>query len=292
MPTMETEIAAIQPPETGYRPAPPGRMQYSRAFVGLLLRDLYVLRREKIAFLIRVCMNPLLFLFVFTYIMPHMSNGAALNPTAAMAGANFSTVLLPGLMAVAIMFSGIAAVALPLAQEFGITREIDDRVMCPLPVAAVAIEKMCFSALQSMLAALLVVPLAYFIPAVPVKPQVDNWPLAILVLVLSSLVSSALGRAIGANIKPQQIGLLFSIVVVPITFLGCVYYPWAYLNHLRWLQVGVLLNPIVYMSEGLRAALTPGIPHMPAWLIIFALLVSLTILGGIGIKGFLKRVIS
>ena len=46
------------------------------------------------------------------------------------------------------------------------------------------------------------------------------------------------------------------------------------------------------MSEGLRAALTPGIPHMPALIIIFALLVSLTILGSIGIRGFLKRVIS
>jgi len=90
----------------------------------------------------------------------------------------------------------------------------------------------------------------------------------------------------------EQIGLLFSIVVVPITFLGCVYYPWAYLNHLRWLQMAVLINPIVYMSEGLRAALTPGIPHMPALLIIFALLASLTILGSIGIRGFLKRVIS
>ena len=76
-----------------------------------------------------------------------------MNPTGAMAGMNFSTVLLPGLMAVAIMFSGIAAVALPLAQEFGITREIDDRVMCPLPVAAVAIEKICFSAVQSVIAA-------------------------------------------------------------------------------------------------------------------------------------------
>ncbi len=108
---------------------------------GLFLRDLHVLRRELFPFVIRVCMNPLLFLFVFTFIMPHMSGGAAMNPTAAMAGGNFGTVLLPGLMAVAIMFSGIAAVALPLAQEFGVTREIDDRVMCPLPVAAVAIEK-------------------------------------------------------------------------------------------------------------------------------------------------------
>src|SRR5579871_6551201 len=131
------------------RPAEGSRMmQYVRAFVGLFLRDLHVLRREIFPFVIRVCMNPLLFLFVSTFIMPHMSGGATMNPTANMAGANFSTVLLPGLMAVAIMFSGIAAVALPLAQEFGITREIDDRVMCPLPVSAVAIEKVCFSAMQ------------------------------------------------------------------------------------------------------------------------------------------------
>src|ERR1700712_6150713 len=94
--------------------------QYTRAFAGLFLRDLYVLRREIFPFVIRVCMNPLLFLFVFTYVFPHMEGGAAMNPTAALAGGGFSTVLLPGLMAVAIMFSGIAAVALPLAQEFGI----------------------------------------------------------------------------------------------------------------------------------------------------------------------------
>jgi ABC-2 type transport system permease protein len=264
------------------------RAPYVSAFLGLMLRDLRVLRRELGPFVVRIVMQPLLFLFVFTFVFPHLGQG---NPMAA-GGSGFATILLPGLMAVAIMFSGIAAVALPLSQEFGITREIDDRVMCPLPVAAVAVEKICFSALQCMLAALLVIPLAYFIPAVPVKPQVDNWPLAILVLVLSSLVASALGLAIGANIKPQQIGLLFSIVVVPITFLGCVYYPWEYLNHLRWLQVAVLINPIVYMSEGLRAALTPGIPHMPAPVIILALLASLTILGSIGIRGFLKRVIS
>ena len=57
-----------------------------RAFAGLFLRDLHVLRRELFPFVIRVCMNPLLFLFVFTFIMPHMSGGAAMNPTAAMAG--------------------------------------------------------------------------------------------------------------------------------------------------------------------------------------------------------------
>ncbi len=268
-----------------------GSLPYARAFAGLLLRDLFVLRRELFPFVIRVCMNPLLFLFVFTFVMPHMSGGAALNPTAA-TGMNFGTVLLPGLMAVAIMFSGIAAVALPLAQEFGVTREIDDRVMCPLPVAGVAIEKICFSALQSMVAAAIVFPLAYYIPATPVVAHVSSWPVLFLVLVLASLTSGALGLTIGTSVKPQQIGLIFGVVVVPITFLGCVYYPWAALVHIRWLQIGVLINPIVYMSEGLRATLTPNLPHMPEWLILGMLLVFLVLLTTIGIRGFRRRVIS
>jgi ABC-2 type transport system permease protein len=265
--------------------------QYARAFGGLFLRDLHVLRRELLPFVIRVCMNPLLFLFVFTFIMPHMSGGAAMNPTAAMTGMNFSTVLLPGLMAVAIMFSGIAAVALPLAQEFGITREIDDRVMCPLPVAAVAIEKICFSAVQSVIAAAVVFPLAYYIPSTPVVAHVSNWAFLIAVLVLASLTSGALGLTIGTSVKPQQIGLIFGVVVMPITFLGCVYYPWAGLKYIPWLKIGVLVNPIVYMSEGLRSALTPALPHMPNALILIMLTFFLGLLTWLGIKGFLRRVI-
>lgn len=292
---MSSHAIATTPPVT--TPTSQRRGGMLSAFAGLMLRDLRVLRREIPAFAVRVIMQPLLFLFVFTYIFPHMGQGAGTkggvaNPMMTAGGTSFGTVLLPGLMAVAIMFTGIAAVALPLSAEFGITREIDDRVMCPLPVFFVAAEKVCFSALQSILAALLVLPLAYYIPSTPVAAHVSNWFLLVAVLVLASLVSGALGLAIGANVQPKQIGLIFSIVVVPITFLGCVYYPWAFLNHIRWLQIAVLANPIVYMSEGLRAALTPGVPHMHPAFILLALLVSLGLLGWLGMRGFLRRILS
>jgi ABC-2 type transport system permease protein len=234
--------------------------------------------------------------------MPHMSGvGAAhgaggnqMNPMAAMAGGagGFGTILLPGLMAVAIMFSGIAAVALPLAQEFGITREIDDRVMCPLPIAAVAWEKIVFSALQSFIAAGLVFPLAYYIPSTPVIAHVTSWWFLAAVLVLASLLAGALGLTIGTSVQPKQIGLIFGVVVVPITFLGCVYYPWAALSHIRWLQVGVLVNPIVYMSEGLRAALTPSMGHMNEPMILGMLVFFLVLLTWVGMRGFRRRVVS
>jgi len=264
--------------------------QFFRAFYGLFLRDLRVLSRELGPFVLRVGMQPLLFLFVFTFIMPRMSGG---NPMAmAGGGTAFGTVLLPGLMAVAIMFSGIAGVALPLSSEFGITREIDDRVMCPIPVWAVALEKVCFSAVQSIVAAMIVIPLSIWIPAKPVYPDFHAWPLLILVLVMSSLLAGALGLFIGSTVNPKQIGLVFSIVVVPITFLGCVYYPWSGLGKIVWLKIAVLFNPIVYISEGLRAAVTPSVEHMPIWAILLALTVFLVILGRFGVRGFLKRVIS
>jgi ABC-2 type transport system permease protein len=273
--------------QTGNSPAV--RAMFLKAFWGLYLRDLRVLSRELGPFLLRVGMQPLLFLFVFTFIMPRMAGG---NPMAAGSGPDFGTVLLPGLMAVAIMFSGIAAVALPLSSEFGITREIDDRVMCPVPVAAVALEKVCFSALQSIVASLIVIPMAIWIPATPVYPHIHNWFLLAVVLVMSSLLAGSLGLAIGSIVSPKQIGLVFSIIVVPITFLGCVYYPWAYLEKIRWLQIAVLFNPIVYISEGLRAAVTPGVHHMPEWAILLALTFFLAILGRFGVRGFLRRVIS
>jgi ABC-2 type transport system permease protein len=266
---------------------------YSRAFLGLMQRDMRVLRREIAPFLIRIAMNPLLFLFVFTYVMPHMSGGATMSPVSGMGGGGgFGTVLLPGLMAVAIMFSGIAAVALPLATEFGITREIDDRVMCPLPIAAVAIEKIVFSALQSVVAAALVFPLAYYIPSTPVMAHVSSWWFLAAVIVLASLLAGALGLTIGTLVQPKQIGLIFGVVIMPITFLGCVYYPWAALKNLRWLQMGVLVNPIVYMSEGLRAGLTPSTGHMPEAMILAMLMFFLVLLTWAGLRGFARRVLS
>jgi len=261
---------------------------FLKAFCGLMLRDLRVLSRELGPFLMRVGMQPLLFLFVFTYVLPHMAGG---NPMAA-PGTPFGTVLLPGLMAVAIMFTGIAAVALPLSTEFGITREIDDRVMCPLPLWAVALEKIVFSAFQSILGALLVIPMAYYIPATPVKAEMSHWPLLVIVMILSSLLSGSMGLAIGSIVSPRQIGLVFSIVLVPITFLGCVYYPWAQLDRIPAMKWGVLFNPLVYMCEGLRASVTPNVPHMHWAAFLLALLLFTLFLGRLGLRGFIKRVLS
>ncbi len=267
----------------------PGRAGiYARAFWGLMLRDARVLAREFIPFLLRTIMNPLLFTFVFTYVFPKI--GAGITPGGA-TGVSFATVIAPGLVAVAIFFQGIAAVALPLATELGGTREIEDRVMAPLPVGMVALEKVVWSSFQSIIAAAAVLPMVLLVSAEPVSVSVASWPMLIATVLLAALVAGYLGLVIGTVVKPKQIGLIFSLVVVPVTFLGCTYYPWAQLGSIRWLQIFTLINPLVYVSEGLRTALTPAIPHMPVGAVIVALVIQVAGFGALGTWLFMRRVI-
>lgn len=254
---------------------------------GMVLRDLRVLRRGFVPLMVRTVMNPLLFVFVFTYVLPRI--GAGVQGGAA--GVSYATVVVPGLVAVGMVFTGISSVALPLSMELGVTREIEDRVLAPVPVALVAIEKLVMGAAQGVIAGLVVFPLVSVIPVSPVQVHVASWPLLILVVALASLTAGALGLALGTIVRPQQIGLMFAVVVVPITFLGCVYYPWALLHAIPWLQLLVLLNPLVYMSEGLRAALTPGLPHMPVWAFLGALTGSALVLGTVGVRAFIRRTV-
>jgi ABC-2 type transport system permease protein len=258
-----------------------------RAFTGLLLRDLHVLRKNVLQFAIRTIMQPLLLVFVFTYVFPKIGQriGGSSETQAA-----FSTLLMAGVMATSLIFQGVQAVALPLVQEFGFTREIEDRVMAPLPVWAAAVEKLVSGSVQGLLAALVVFPLAAVIPASPVDLKI-HWLFLVTIAPLAAWVGASLGLVMGTRVAPQQVPLLFSIFVLPMTFLGAIYYPWSRLDAIPWLQYLVLLNPLVYMSEGFRMALTSG-AHMHAWAIYGALVGFAVLLTWLGIDGFRGRVLA
>ena len=256
------------------------------AIVGLFARDIHVARRDLIGFTLRTIANPLFFVFVFGYVLPKIGQ----QISGGNSGGSFGTILLPGLISISMMFQGITGVAVPLTIELGRTKEIIDRVMAPVPIAWVAIEKVLVSAGQSIISAGLVFPLAYFIHATPVRVHVVSWPLLIAMLVLGALSAGALGLFLGTIVKPPQIQILFTVLLTPFTFLGCVYYPWQALSSIPWLKIVVLANPLVYLSEGLRGALTPQVSHLPAWVALAALAVMCLAFLGVGIRNFTRRV--
>jgi ABC-2 type transport system permease protein len=258
-------------------------------FAALLARDLRVLRRQLGQFLLRTIMQPLLFVFVFAYVFPKIGQGFS----GGHAG-SFTTVLVPGLIAVAINFQGIQSVAIPLVQEFSISKEIEDRVLSPVPVWTIALEKIVAGALQSIIAALVVFPIVYLVHAHGEAPSihVHDWALFVFALLFASLLAASGGLFIGTVIEPRKITLLFSVIVLPITFLGCVYYPWGTLSPIPWLKYLVLLNPLVYMTEALRASLTPQLPHMPVWGFSLALVGGSAALGLLALRTFHRRVVT
>jgi ABC-2 type transport system permease protein len=270
---------------TGFRSS---RAASLTAFWSLLLRDLRVLRKNLGVFAVRTVMQPLLLVFVFTYVFPKIGQGVG---GSASSEAAFSTLLMAGVVATSMIFQGVQAVALPLVQEFGYTREIEDRVMAPLPVWGVAAEKIAAGAVQALIAGLVVFPLAAFIPATPVHLDI-HWLFLLTIAPIAAVLSAALGLTMGTKVRPQQVPLLFAIVVLPITFLGAVYYPWSSLAPIRWLQVGVLVNPLVYMCEGFRLSLTTGVDHMPVWAIYVAMIGFTIALAWVGIDGFRRRVLT
>jgi ABC-2 type transport system permease protein len=266
-------------------PVESSRSAARHAFGALLLRDIRVLFKEKWIFIGRTIMQPLLLIFVFTYVFPKIGQAIGTKPSA------FSTLLVGGTIASAMIFQGVQAVALPLVQDFGYTREIEDRVLAPMPVWAVAAEKVAGGAIQALLASLVVFPLALFIPANKVHLSV-HWPYLITLLPLAAIMSAAFGLTIGTRVEPRQVPLIFSLLVIPMTFLGAVYYPWRTLTPLPWLKVAVLVNPLIYMSEGMRVALTNGVPHMAVIVIYLALIAFTAVFLKLGIDGFKKRVLS
>jgi ABC-2 type transport system permease protein len=261
-----------------------------RTFLALLGRDIRVLRREIGSFLIRLVMQPLLFVFVFSYVLPKIGGSFT---TSAGLDVTFATILVPGLLAVSVNFQGLQAVALPLVREFSWSKEIEDRVLAPVRVWVIGFEKIFSGMLQSVIAAAIVLPITYFVHAEGQAPHLQpNWGLFVIILVLSSFLISATGLLLGTVVNPNKISLLFGVVLVPITFLGCVYYPWAALHPIPWLQALVCLNPLVYISEGFRWALTPQVGYMPAWAITVALIVGTAGLTLLSLRTFSHRVVT
>lgn len=261
---MSTVVAPF-PAASVATPHPP--VSAGRVFLALLSRDVRVARRELPYFLIRTTMQPMLFVIVFGYLLPKMG---FMQP-------GYQAALLPGILALSLMLSSTQSVTLPMVTEFGWTNEIEDRLLAPISTYLVAVEKIVNAMIQGVIAALVVLPLARLVMGPVAGFTLAHVPELLLVVVLSAAAASAFGLLLGVLISPQQIGFLFSLIITPMIFFGCAYYPWRGLDVVPWLKYAVLINPLVYISEGMRAALTPSVPHMSLVAIVAALTV-LTIL--------------
>jgi ABC-2 type transport system permease protein len=255
-----------------------------------------VLRKNFGEFVTRTLVQPFLLVFVFLYVFPTIGQGVG-SGGGRVGESAFATVLVPGVVGISIMFQGIQAVAMTLSQEFGYTREIEDRVQAPCPVWLVAAAKVVAGAAQGVLAAVIVFPIASVVHAKGVEAHLTiHWLILLTVLPPACIAFASLGLFLGTKFEPRNLGLMFGFVVLPITFLGGTYYQWTKLAPVKvggfpWLQTLVLLNPLIYVNEGLRAAVTNA-PHMHLYIVYPMLLLFCGVFLALGIRGFRQRVLA
>jgi ABC-2 type transport system permease protein len=297
-PTSPTSSAtpAVSPPRIGIEPTRSTMAASRTALRALILRDLVVLRKNFAEFVIRTLVQPFLLVFVFLYVFPTIGQGVGGGGGKAAESA-FATVLVPGVIGITIMFQGIQAVAMVMAQEFGYTREIEDRVQAPCPIWLVAVAKVLSGATQGLIAALIVFPIAAVVHAHGVEAHLTvHWAVVITLIPLACVTMTSLGLLLGTAFEARNLGLMFGFVVLPLTFLGGTYYQWTRLSPVQiggihWLQILVLVNPLIYVNEGMRAGLTHA-SHMHLYIVYPVLIAFCATFLALGLRKFRGRVLS
>jgi ABC-2 type transport system permease protein len=250
-----------------------------RVFTAILLRDVRVATRELPFFLVRTALQPLLFVTIFGFVMPKMNIVAR----------GYTALMLPGVLALSLTLSAIQSVSLPLAVDFGHTKEIEDRLLAPAPIKLVALEKIVAGVLQGIIAAAFVLPVARLIMGPIPGLSFAHIPLLLAVTIFGGFAFSTIGLFLGTAIPAQQIGMMFSVIIAPMIMFGCTYYPWTGLASIPVMKYLVLIDPLVYVSEGMRAALTPAVPHMPLSIIFTALTIMTAWFLWRGLQAFERR---
>ena len=266
------------------------------ALRALILRDLVVLWKNRWEFVVRTLIQPFLLVFVFLYVFPRIGQGIGAGHGGASESA-FANVLVPGVVGISIMFQGIQAVAMQLSTEFGYTREIEDRVQAPCPIWLVAAAKVLSGAAQGLIAAVIVFPIAAVVHASGVHAHLSvNWAVVLTLIPLACVTMTSLGLLLGTTFEARNIGLMFGFVVLPLTFLGGTYYQWTKLSPVmvggvHWLQIVVLVNPLIYVNEGLRAGLTHA-SHLHLYIVYPVLICFCVTFLVLGLRKFRGRVLS
>ena len=229
------------------------------AFLALLRRDLLVASRNAAVLLVSTLTQPILVILVFGNILPRLG----------LVAAGFGTVMLPGLMAISILMAGVQGVLMPLTQDLSGSREVDERLLAPIGVFGVAVERVVAGAIHAAAAGLVAGPaMILLMHGVGIGDVRPYWPLLLPLVSACGLLSAAFGLTLGTQVQPRFAGLLFAVVLGPMMLFGCAYYPFAQLSAIGPFQYLFLLNPLTFVSEAMRLAVTPAAPHMPLPLLL------------------------
>jgi ABC-2 type transport system permease protein len=168
-------------------------------------------------------------------------------------GVDYRQFVYSGAIAMTILFGGMfQGVTIVWDREFGMLREV---LVAPISRIAIALGKTCGGAAVTLVQGLAA---AAFAPLVGVTLSVGQGVKLLLAMAVLSLGVTALGVAVGSRMRTfEGFGVISNFVILPLYFLSGGVFPREGLP--GWMRTLVVLNPITYGVDLMRAAI--GQPH-------------------------------
>jgi ABC-2 type transport system permease protein len=192
--------------------------------------------------------------------------GFGLGPVFRRAGeGDYLQFMAPGVVGMTVLFTSMfSGIALLWDRQFGFLKET---LVAPVPRIWIMVGRTLGGATVATLQGMLIFAvslIAGFRPA-----GLASLPAALLVMILTAVVFSALGTALGSTLKDMQgFQLIMNFMVMPIFFLSGALYPLA--NLPKVLAALTRIDPLTYGVDGMRGALT-GVTHFGVGLDVLSL---------------------
>ncbi|MBI2352617.1 hypothetical protein HYV11_00015 [Candidatus Dependentiae bacterium] len=256
-------------------------MMYHRlqTITTLLLRDTRVFKKHIIARFIDACVWTSIVLFVSQYIMPQFGISS-----------NFGAFIMIGNIAAWGMFEVGTNVSILISDLLGI-QSISYYLTLPIPQSWIFIRIGLSDAFKSFISTLPMIPIGKIVLVDHVSCTHILYGKLIFSYFCAHLFFGFFGLFL-ASITPNldYITTIKLRIIFPLWFLGCYQFTWhmlyksypkvAYLN---------LLNPVVYIMEGMRSTVISEYQLLPYSLCMVMIILFTIAFGYLGIKGFKKR---
>ena len=242
--------------------------------MALLYRHLTVARSDAKLILIRVLVQPAVYLFVFGHVI------GRLMPTSQ---GGYGSIMAPGIVAIAVVSAPFVTLGgYILAGCF--FRTLEEWLLSPVSLRTVMAAMLTCGLYSSVVNSMMVVGLIWLIMGL--VPQ--NLPLLFLVLGCGGLLFSLIIMIVLlAPERPDKGQEIVTLLMMLMAFFGCTFYSYDMLETpFRWLA---LLLPTTYISEGLRAAYAPDIPHLDLSWVLTGLILSILVLLPLADFAFRRR---
>ena len=256
------------------------KLAIAKTFLALLHRDIIVFRPYAFGRLIDAVVWSFATLYVSCYILPHFG----FPP-------KFALFLTLGNIAAWCAFETGSCISVILGDLFGIN-SLSYYVSLPLPSSLIFIRLILIDAYKSLVSTLPMLPIAKMILQDQIDLTTINYATLSVSYILCLLFFASLGVFISSlTPKMENISSVKLRILFPMWFLGCYQFSWHMMYQTSPLVAYAnLLNPVTYITEGLRHSLPLQQPLIPFYICTIMTIIFIASCTLLSIRFFKKRI--